>query len=77
MAQASTTSKPITLEVLASGEVVARSQSRKGSYRISLAAPFCECPDFQYRASKAGRDCKHLRAARIVAGQVPKSGEAA
>jgi len=41
------------------------SSSKKGEvYTVNVDQPFCDCPDFIFRAVKGGEPCKHVKAVK-------------
>lgn len=54
------------LVVIEHGPDVYQVYSEEGTeYLVDIRTPSCTCPDFMYREA----DCKHIRRARIEAGQ--------
>ena len=46
------------------GKYLVESSSTKDTYTINLEQPFCDCPDFIFRAVKENSICKHIKAVK-------------
>lgn len=61
--------EPLSAEKIAPGMFRITNARSDSAYVVDMAAasPVCECPDYRFRCSESGDDCKHLSYIRQVA----------